>query len=145
MTSAAVLCIGTELTRGELVNTNAAWLAARLTELGLEVTAIDCVDDDAARLVAALLRLGAEHDAPVCTGGLGPTTDDITSAAVATALGVPLERDPHALDAIRRRMERFGRKMAASNEKQADFPQGAVVLENDWGTAPGFSIRVHRA
>jgi len=145
MTSAAVLCIGTELTRGELVNTNAAWLAERLTALGLEVTAIDCVDDHAGRIVAALRRLGAEHAALVCTGGLGPTTDDITSEAVAAALGVPLERDADAFQAVRDRMERFGRKMAASNAKQADFPRSSVVLKNDWGTAPGFSIRVERA
>src|SRR5687768_6048585 len=143
--TAAILCIGTELTRGELVDTNSAWLAEVLTELGLEVTALDCTDDDPARIQAALRRLGAAHDFLVCTGGLGPTTDDLTTVAVAAVLGVPLERDPVSLEAIRARMERFGRAMALSNAKQADFPKGARILPNREGTAPGFSVKLERA
>jgi nicotinamide-nucleotide amidase len=145
MSTAAILCIGTELTRGEIVNTNASWLAERLTELGFEVTAVDVVDDDRGRIQAALVRLGADHDLLVCTGGLGPTTDDITSECAAAVLGVPLVRDGASLDSIRQRMERFGRTMAASNEKQADFPEGAGVLPNRRGTAPGFSVTLGRA
>lgn len=145
MSTAAILCIGTELTRGEIVNTNASWLAESLTDLGLEVTAVDVVADDRGSIRAALSRLGAAHDVLVCTGGLGPTTDDITSECVAEHLGVPLERDAASLDAIRRRMERFGRTMAASNAKQADFPRGATVIPNPRGTAPGFSLRIGRA
>ena len=81
--TAGVLCIGTELTRGELVNTNAAWLAEALTRIGLEVTSVDCVDDDRGRIEAYLRRLSAEHQVLVCTGGLGPTTDDITTECAA--------------------------------------------------------------
>lgn len=91
--TAAVLCIGTELTRGELLNSNATWLAESLTRIGLEVTAVDCVDDDRARIEACLRRLAAEHQAIVCTGGLGPTTDDITTECAARVAGVPLVRD----------------------------------------------------
>jgi nicotinamide-nucleotide amidase len=145
MSTAAILCIGTELTRGEIVNTNASWLAERLTELGFELTAVDVVDDDRARIQAALRRLGADHAVLVCTGGLGPTTDDITSECVAAVLGVSLERDAASLAQIRQRMERFGRSMAASNEKQADFPSGAAVIANRRGTAPGFSVTIGRA
>jgi nicotinamide-nucleotide amidase len=145
MSTAAILCIGTELTRGEIVNTNAAWLAERLTELGFEVTAMDGVDDHRARIQAALRRLGADHEVLVATGGLGPTTDDITSECAAAVLGVPLERDSASLAAIRQRMQRFGRSMAASNEKQADFPRGAAVIPNRRGTAPGFSVTIGRA
>lgn len=137
---AAVLCIGTELTRGEIINTNASWLAERLTTLGLEVTAIDVVDDDRARIVAALRRLSATHDVIIATGGLGPTTDDITSECAAVAAGVELARDEASLEAIRGRMQRFGRTMATSNEKQADFPAGATILPNRRGTAPGFAV-----
>jgi len=143
--TAAVLCIGTELTRGEIVNTNATWLAGRLTELGQQVTAIDGVDDDPARIGRALQRLGAEHELVVCTGGLGPTTDDLTSQSVAALLGVPLVRDRASLAAIEARMTRAGRTMAESNRKQADFPRGAQVLPNEEGTAPGFMIQIGRA
>ena len=143
--TAAVLSTGTELTRGELVNTNATWLADALTGAGFDVVALDTVSDDEARLAAALTRLGAEHDLIVCTGGLGPTTDDLTSATVAKLLGVPLERDADSVEAIRTRMERFGRKLTDSNAKQADLPRGATVLPNAWGTAPGFAVKLGRA
>ena len=138
----AVLCIGTELTRGELVNTNAAWLAAGLTELGFEVIEDVVVDDERARIQATLERLGKQVRVIVCTGGLGPTTDDLTAEAVAATLGVGLVRDEASLEHIRRRMERYGRTMSASNAKQADLPAGADVLANPIGTAPGFSVRV---
>jgi competence/damage-inducible protein CinA-like protein len=143
--TAAILCIGTELTRGELVDTNSAWLAEALTALGFEVAALDCTDDDPERIQQALCRLGAAHEVLMCTGGLGPTTDDLTTECVAAVLGVPLERDPTSLEAIRARIERFGRTMASSNAKQADFPAGARILPNREGTAPGFSVRIDRA
>ena len=140
--TAAIVCIGTELTRGEIVNTNAAWLAEELTLLDVEVAEVVEVPDEPERIRAALARLGAAHDWIVSTGGLGPTTDDLTSESVAALLGVPLDRDEASLEAIRARMTRFGRPMAASNAKQADFPRGARVLPNARGTAPGFSVRI---
>jgi len=143
--SAALLTTGTELMRGELVNGNATWLADALTDLGFDVTAIDSVGDDPASVRAALERLGWAHDVLVCTGGLGPTTDDLTTAVVAETLGVPLVRDEASLEAIRGRLERSGRKMAPSNAKQADFPRGATILPNSRGTAPGFSVRLGRS
>lgn len=143
--SAAVLSIGTEITRGEIVNTNASWLAAKLTELGFEVTAAEVVDDDRARIAAALARLGASHQVIVCTGGLGPTTDDVTSVSVAQALGVSLVRDEASLDTIRRRFEKLRRTMSQTNEKQADFPAGAEVLANAVGTAPAFVVTIDKA
>ena len=143
--SAVVLTVGTELTRGELVNTNAAFLAAELTALGFEVLEETCVDDDRARIIATLERLGRAAAVIVCTGGLGPTTDDLTTEAVATALGVPLVRDDASLEHIRRRFEKLGRPMSESNAKQANFPSGADVLVNPIGTAPGFSVRIGKA
>jgi len=140
--TAAVLCIGTELTRGELLNTNAAWLAEALTTIGLEVTTLDCVDDDRARIEASLRRLGAEHRVVICTGGLGPTTDDITTECVARVAGVGLSRDEASLRQIEARLARFGRTIAASNAKQADFPLGCLVIENPNGTAPGFRLNL---
>jgi nicotinamide-nucleotide amidase len=140
--TAAVLCIGTELTRGELQNSNSTWLAESLTRIGLEVTALDCVDDDRERIEAALRRLAGSSRVLVCTGGLGPTTDDITTECAARVAGVALERDAASLHHIENLMARFGRKVAASNAKQADFPVGARILPNPRGTAAGFCIRL---
>jgi nicotinamide-nucleotide amidase len=141
----AVFCIGTEITRGELVNTNAAWLAAALTDLGFEVSEEVTVPDEKSRIVAALQRLSRKVRVVVVTGGLGPTTDDLTAEAVADALGVPMVRDEGSLEAIRRRFERLGRVMNESNKKQADFPRGAEILPNPIGTAPGFMVRIDEA
>jgi nicotinamide-nucleotide amidase len=138
--SAAILSIGTELTRGEIVNTNASWLAGELTALGFDVPETVTIDDDPSRIVAALTRLAALHQVIVATGGLGPTTDDLTTAAVAMALDVPLVRDAASIEAIRKRFQAVGRVMSPSNEKQADFPEGATVLANPVGSAPGFAV-----
>jgi nicotinamide-nucleotide amidase len=138
----AVLCIGTELTRGELVDTNGPWLAAALTDIGFEVVEKATVDDDQGRIIAAVKRLATFASVVVCTGGLGPTTDDLTSEAVAEALGVTLERHEPSLDHIRRKLEKLGRTVSPSNAKQADFPRGAEILANPIGTAPGFQVEL---
>jgi nicotinamide-nucleotide amidase len=141
--TAAVLCIGTELTRGELLNSNATWLAESLTRIGLEVTAVDCVDDDRGRIEASLRRLSAEHQVLVCTGGLGPTTDDITTECAARIAGVPLVRDEASLEHIKQLLRRYGRpELVSSNAKQADFPAGARILPNPDGSAPGFGVKL---
>lgn len=138
---AAVLSIGTELTRGELRDTNAGALAERLTELGFEIVRMQTVDDDLPRIVEVLRALAASPvSVVVCTGGLGPTSDDLTAAAVARAFDAPLERDEASLAHIRRLFASFGREMPVNNEKQADFPRGSTILPNSQGTAPGFSI-----
>lgn len=143
--SAAVFSIGTELTRGELVNTNAHWLSAELIALGHEVTEHATVDDDDPRMIAALERLSRDHDVVVCTGGLGPTTDDRTTAVVAKTLGVAMVKDEPSLEAIRARFAKAGRTMSPTNEKQAFFPAGAEILPNPVGTAPGFAVTLGRA
>ncbi len=138
--SIALLTIGTELTRGELHNTNNTLLAQELSERGYEVTTMLTVDDDPGRIVASLALLSGSHRAVVCTGGLGPTTDDLTTCCVAEFLRVPLVRDEASLEQIRARFASADRTMSPSNEKQADFPQGAWVMPNPRGTAPGFSV-----
>lgn len=141
----AVLCIGTEITRGELVNTNASYLAAGLTDLGFQVLEQTSVDDELGHIVSVLERLGKNASFIVCTGGLGPTTDDRTTEAVAKVLGKKLTRDTASIDAIKRRFEKLGRIMSESNAKQADFPEGADILANPIGTAPGFAIKIGSA
>jgi nicotinamide-nucleotide amidase len=142
---AAVLCTGTELTRGELVNTNATWLAAELTQLDYCVTAIHTIDDNLERIAEALNSLAAHHDIVVCTGGLGPTTDDVTAEAAALASGMQLQTDEPSLDAIRARLANFGRALSPSQAKQASIPAGYRVIANHHGTAPGFAGRLKRA
>ena len=140
--SAAILSIGTELTRGELVNTNAAWLGEELTKLGFEVVEHATVDDDLDRIVTLILRFAGTQRVVVVTGGLGPTSDDLTTEAAAKAAGVGLIRDESVVEGIRRKFKLFGRVMPESNAKQGDFPVGAEVLQNPVGTAPGFSMSI---
>jgi nicotinamide-nucleotide amidase len=143
--TAAVLSIGTELTRGELTDTNASWLSEQLTLLGYSVEERATVPDDVARIADALKQLGARHEVVISTGGLGPTTDDVTADAAARAVGVGLARHEPSLEAIKRRFAAAGREMGPSNAKQADLPEGSTALENPVGTAPGFSLSIGRA
>ncbi len=140
---AAVLTIGTEVTRGELVNSNAAWLGEALTALGFHVVEHVSVEDEANVMGKAFERLCADVDLIVTTGGLGPTSDDLTRHAVAQLIGAELAIDPPSLEAIRRRWGARGRPMPQSNERQALFPRGAQIITNRHGTAPGFRVQ-HR-
>jgi nicotinamide-nucleotide amidase len=158
---AAILTTGTELTRGELVNGNAAWLSERLTGLGIDVIEHATVPDDSARIANTLARFAREVKLVVCTGGLGPTSDDLTAQTVGRLLGVPLVRDAHTLARIAERYRKFhglelrglelrglGREQLDPTElpetlkKQADVPEGAQVLDNDAGVAAGFAISI---
>ncbi|MGB5368047.1 MAG: molybdopterin-binding protein, partial [Polyangiales bacterium] len=118
--TAAVLSIGTELTRGELVNTNAAWLGEELTKLGFEVVEHATVDDQLERIVTLIRRFAETNRVVVVTGGLGPTSDDLTTAAAASATGVELRRDARVVEGIRQKFKAFGRVMPESNAKQGD-------------------------
>ena len=140
--SAAVLSIGTEITRGEIVNTNATWLSTELTTAGFTVATMESIPDDLEQIVTTLKRLCGAHKFVIATGGLGPTTDDLTALAAARAAGVELVRDENTLLAIRRRVEARGATMNPSNEKQADVPAGAEIMPNQRGTAPGFIVEI---
>ncbi|HEX5657418.1 MAG TPA: competence/damage-inducible protein A [Polyangiales bacterium] len=143
--TAAVLSIGTELTRGELVNSNATWLSEQLTALGFTVLEHLTVDDDIPRIVEAVKQLASRHQVVVSTGGLGPTTDDLTTQAVADALGVGIARDPTTVDKLQKLATYFGRVLPPNNMKQADFPIGSQILLNDEGSAPGFAVEIGKA
>lgn len=138
--SAAILSIGTELTRGELTNTNAGWLSEQLTSMGCDVQEHVTVADDVAQIRDALRHLAQRHAFLVVTGGLGPTTDDVTAEAAAQATGVRLVRHDPSLEAIKRRFAAMNREMGPSNAKQADLPEGSTALDNPVGTAPGFAM-----
>lgn len=143
--SIALLTIGTELTRGDLHNTNSGWLAERLTSLGYEVTHMLSVDDDDERICQAFRDLSATHELVISTGGLGPTTDDRTTACVARVMNVKLVRNELALAAISALFKAYGKPMSPSNAKQADLPDHATLLPNTKGTAPGFMAEMAAA
>lgn len=134
---AAILSIGSELVVGELVDTNAAWLAARLTRLGIRVVHHATVGDDRELIRSELARMFGSVELTLVTGGLGPTPDDLTRCALADAIGRPLEENEEALEQIRGMFERWQRAMADSNRVQALIPQGCEVIPNAKGTAPG--------
>jgi nicotinamide-nucleotide amidase len=134
---AEILAVGSELLTPLRTDTNALYLTAKLLEAGVEVGARVTVADDAGLLASALRAALAHADVVIATGGLGPTEDDLTREAAAAALGRTLRRDPAILEALRARFAKYLRHMAPVNEKQADVIEGAVVIPNRRGTAPG--------
>jgi len=134
--NAQILCVGTELLLGDIVNTNAAFLSTQLAELGISVYKHICVGDNPERLSAALRTALEETDLVITSGGLGPTYDDLTKETIAKELGLELELHTPSLEKIKSYFERTGRVMTENNIKQAMIPRGAVIFENDNGTAP---------
>ncbi|MGZ4146826.1 MAG: competence/damage-inducible protein A [Actinomycetota bacterium] len=142
---AEVVGVGTELLLGQIANTNAQWISERLAEIGVDVLFHDVVGDNHERIVEVLRLAAGRSEAVIVTGGLGPTQDDITREAIAEVAGVSLVRRPELEDWLRRRFERMGRRMPESNLRQADVPEGAEVIENERGSAPGLVVRMSGA
>jgi nicotinamide-nucleotide amidase len=136
--SAAIVAIGSEMLGPLRQDTNSLWLTARLEEIGIPVVRKSVVGDDPAAIGEELTHAARFARSVFTTGGLGPTADDVTVAAVAAWLGAPLSRNDAFLEKMRERFARRGYEMPACNAKQADFIVGARVLENPRGTAPGF-------
>ncbi len=143
--TAAIVSIGSELVRGEVADTNARWLAARLADLGLDVVEMVCLDDDEARIATALQRLAREVQLVLVTGGLGPTPDDRTVAAAARAAGTQVVRDPETYSQLCRRLNAAGRETTAALARQTEVPKGAVVLGNPVGPVPAFALTLGEA
>ncbi len=135
-----LISVGTELLLGNIVNTNAAWLAEKCAALGLSCYYQTVVGDNRDRL-AATLRTGLERsDILILTGGLGPTQDDLTKETAAEVFGQPLQMDAHSLERIEAFFQERGLEMTENNRKQALVPSGATVVDNDNGTAPGLIL-----
>ncbi len=132
--------VGTELLLGQIVDTNASFLAGKLSELGINVYHKTTVGDNARRLAAALRISLGRSDVVLATGGLGPTEDDITAAAVAEVMEVGLVEDEATSQKIRSFARSRGIRLLDSLLKQARVPDGAAVVPNAIGTAPGFMI-----
>jgi nicotinamide-nucleotide amidase len=135
-----VIAVGTELLLGQIVNTNLAHIGSALAEAGLDSHFQTVVGDNQGRIAAAITGALQRADALVVTGGIGPTQDDLTREGIAAALGRDLVRSDSYVADLRRRWERLGREMPASNLRQADAPAGAEMLPNPKGTAPGLAI-----
>ena len=137
---AVLLSQGDEVITGQTLDTNAAWLAEQLTSLGFDVV-LQLTVGDRVQDIAWGLGLGCEQgDVLICTGGLGPTQDDLTLQVVAQITQDKLTLDQGTLDHIKALYKRIGRVMPASNVKQAMLPSRATILQNDWGTAPGVQV-----
>lgn len=135
-----ILTVGNEIINGVITDTNREAISRELRSIGIPVRGMSSVGDDPT-LIADALKIALERArVVVVSGGLGPTEDDKTSAGAAALLGVPLEMDSEQLARIEARFNQWGRPMAPSNAKQALFPQTAVPIPNDYGTAPGFLI-----
>ena len=130
----AVVTVGDELLAGETVNTNGSWLGERLTARGATVERIVTLPDRVSDIARVVNEYRAEYDAVVVTGGLGPTHDDLTMAAVAAAVGRPLERDEAVLEWLE---AEGGYTREDLTEGTADIPKGARPLHNEVGVAPG--------
>ncbi|MBU6423723.1 MAG: competence/damage-inducible protein A, partial [Chloroflexi bacterium] len=135
-----MLSVGTELLLGQIVDTNAAWLAGRLADLGIDCYWISTVGDNIGRATEAVSRALGRSDLVVCTGGLGPTEDDLTREAVAGALGEEPRVDEALEAGLRAWFGRRGLEMPDRNRKQAWLIPSARPLANPLGTAPGWIV-----
>lgn len=140
-----ILSIGSELTSGQNLDTNAQWLSRRLAEIGVPVAFHTTVGDDLADNVACFALAVQRADLVISTGGLGPTQDDLTREVIATVAGVRLREDPTSLANIKEMFARRGRTMPDRNHVQALIPEGAEAITNVCGTAPGIWAKVGQA
>ncbi len=139
---ATIISTGDELLLGDIIDTNAAFLCRCMTRENIMVTGIRSVKDDTRDITHALLEASQNADICLVTGGLGPTRDDVTALACAKACDTELILNDEAMDSISRHLDERGYEFSPEHKKQAMLPQGADVLENRWGSAPGFYTRI---
>src|SRR5271166_1671646 len=132
-----IVAVGTELLLGQIADTNSQWLGEHLAALGVASHFHQAVGDNHERIVLAFRTALARSDGVIVCGGLGPTHDDITRAAIAEVMNVPLRRDEEVVARIRTMFSSRGREMPDSNLRQADVPEGASLIPQTKGTAPG--------
>lgn len=136
--TAAVVIIGNEILSGRTLDANLPYLAKALNAVGVRVMEARVVADDEAAIIGAVNACRAVYDHVFTTGGIGPTHDDITSAAIARAFGLAVIRDPRATDLLTRHYA--AAELSAARLKMADIPQGATLIDNPVSAAPGFRI-----
>jgi nicotinamide-nucleotide amidase len=139
---AVILSTGDEIMTGKVVDTNSNYLADKLVENGVDLVSVMTVGDVPDRLEWAWRTAISMSDVVISTGGIGPTVDDLTTEIVARIAGVKLVRDQASVDHMKRLFSTINRVMPENNLKQADFPEGAEIIPNPLGTAPGFRMPV---
>ena len=137
---AEILCVGTELLLGDIINTNAAYIARELAAIGIDVYYQTVVGDNDGRLKDSLTLAFSRADVVVMTGGLGPTYDDLTKETVAEYFHKEMVMDTASLGSIEGFFKRLKRPMTENNRKQAMMPEGATIFPNSNGTAPGLAV-----
>lgn len=141
---AEIVTTGTEILLGDIVDTNAAWIAQQLREVGVNLYYKTTVGDNEPRVRGVIEQSMQRCDAIIVTGGLGPTVDDITRQAIANATNRTLVLHEGALETLKQRFERFGSQLTENNIQQAYVPQDSILIENPIGTAPGFIVETER-
>ena len=142
--NAEIVSIGSELLLGQIVDTNASWIAQRLAEAGVSLFYKTTVGDNMDRMVEVLDRALDRSDVVVTGGGIGPTQDDLTREAIAKVTGRKVVTDPGSLLELRERFQKRGFILTKNNERQAQIPDGAIVVRNPNGTAPAFIVETDR-
>lgn len=145
VSTAEIIVVGSEFFSPLKVDSNSLWLTEQLERRGVRVLAKHVLADDLPTLTQAFREALHRVDLVIATGGLGPTEDDRTREAVAAACQRPLARDPAVLEELAAKFARRGREMTPNNARQADRPEGAQLLPNAQGTAPGFWLQTPRA
>lgn len=137
---ATILSVGSEILTGDIINTNAQYLSKKLTELGITVVAQSVVADNDINIKDIIKFSFKSSDLIITTGGLGPTYDDLTKETIAEYFELSLKPDENSLIDIKKKVESYGCEFSENNKKQAYLPEGAIVLKNSLGTAPGCII-----
>ena len=140
MANAEIVAIGSELLLGQIVDTNSAWMAQRLTALGVNLYFKSVVGDNPGRMKEVIQRALERADIVITSGGLGPTQDDLTREIVADVTGRKLVLDDNLLEQVEEHFRRRGRTMTPNNRRQAYMPEGAIPVKNPNGTAPCFIV-----
>ena len=140
MANAEIVAIGSELLLGQIVDTNSAWMAQRLTALGVNLYFKSVVGDNPARMKEVIARALERADIVITSGGIGPTQDDLTREIVAEVTGRKLVQDAGMLEQVEEHFRRRGRTMTPNNIRQSYMPQGAIPIKNPNGTAPSFVV-----
>ena len=139
--SAEIICVGTELLLGDILNSNAQYLAQQLANLGIPHYYQSVVGDNPERIKQVMAIATQRSQLLIFTGGLGPTPDDLTVETIADFYNVPLTERPEIIEDITQKFAQRGRVMTQSNRKQALIPEGADILYNPIGSAPGIIFK----
>lgn len=141
MLKAEIISIGTEILLGDIVDTNSKYIAEHLKDLGYDIHYMTAVGDNQKRVINVLKRAIERSDLVITTGGLGPTEDDLTRQAIAKATDKNLYQDENLLNSIKEYFDQKNYNMTKNNYSQAFLPEGAKVIKNNWGTAPGILLK----